>query len=101
MITFCWLRRWLRESNWSITTANSRDIQARYAKCEESVVRDQLKKKGMGYPARTRSFRENVVLVILALTSRFLCDGQRLLDCLDDVLIVGLDETTEDLTGFL
>src|SRR5271169_3678295 len=47
------------------------------------------------------SFKENAVLVILVLTRRFFRHGQRLMDRLDDVLIVGLDETTQNLTSLL
>src|SRR5215471_8978914 len=38
LIVFCWLRRWLRESHWSPTTANLLATQVRYAKCKESSI---------------------------------------------------------------
>jgi hypothetical protein len=44
---------------------------------------------------------EKSVLVILVLIGRFFRHGHRLIDRLDDVLVVGLDETTQDLAGFL
>jgi hypothetical protein len=47
------------------------------------------------------SFEEGVVRVILVLARGSLCHGQRLIDRIDDVLVAGLGETTQDFTGFL
>jgi hypothetical protein len=47
------------------------------------------------------SLEEKAVLVILVLVGQCFRHGQRLMDRLDDVLIVGLDETTQDFAGFL
>jgi hypothetical protein len=47
------------------------------------------------------SLEKKAVLVILVLVGRRFRHGQRLMDRLDDVLIVGLDETTQDFAGFL
>jgi len=47
------------------------------------------------------SLQEKIVPLILVLEVSLLCRGQRFIDRLDDVFIVGLSEITQDFTGFL
>ena len=47
------------------------------------------------------SLQEEVVSLILVLKVSLLCRGQRFIDRLDDVFIVGLSEITQDFAGFL